>query len=90
ILTNEDPYYEDPQQIIDDIEKGVTKKKDKDYFRVFDRHEAIHTALRLAEIGDIVLITGKGAETTLMTKGERISWNDKVVIEEELQKLAVL
>jgi UDP-N-acetylmuramoyl-L-alanyl-D-glutamate--2,6-diaminopimelate ligase len=32
ILTNEDPYYEDPEQIIDDIEQGVTKKKDKNYF----------------------------------------------------------
>ena len=37
ILTNEDPYFEDPERIIDDIEKGITKKKDKEYFRIFDR-----------------------------------------------------
>lgn len=87
ILTNEDPYYEDPEQIIDDIEKGVTKKKDKNYFRIFDRREAIHKALSLAEIGDIVLITGKGAEVSMAMGKERLSWNERAVVEEELRKL---
>lgn len=89
ILTNEDPYHEDPQRIIDDIEKGVTKKKDKDYFRIFDRREAIHKALELAEIGDIVLITGKGAEETIALGDKRLPWNERSVVEEELAKLAV-
>lgn len=86
ILTNEDPFYEDPEQIIDDIEKGVTKKKDKDYFRIFDRREAIHKALCLAEIGDIVLITGKGAEETMAVGEKRLPWNERRVVEEELGK----
>lgn len=90
ILTNEDPYYEDPERIIDDIEKGVTKKKDKDYFRIFDRREAIHKALSLMEIGDIVLITGKGAEETMAIGGKRIAWNERRVIEEELSQLSSL
>jgi UDP-N-acetylmuramoyl-L-alanyl-D-glutamate--2,6-diaminopimelate ligase len=87
ILTNEDPYYEDPEQIIDDIENGVTKKKEKDYFRIFDRREAIRKALTLAEIGDIVLVTGKGAETTLATGDARFPWHERAVIEDELTKL---
>lgn len=87
ILTNEDPFYEDPEQIIDDIEVGVTKKKDKNYFRIFDRREAIHKALFLAEIGDIVLITGKGAEVTMALGDKRIAWSERQVIEEELEKL---
>jgi UDP-N-acetylmuramoyl-L-alanyl-D-glutamate--2,6-diaminopimelate ligase len=87
ILTNEDPFYEDPEQIIDDIEKGVTKKKDKNYFRIFDRREAIRKALSLAEIGDIVLVTGKGAEVTMALGSQRIAWSERQVIEEELQKL---
>lgn len=89
ILTNEDPFHEDPQQIIDDIEKGVTKKKDKDYFRIFDRRQAIHKALSFAEIGDIVLITGKGAETSMAIGDKRLSWSERVVVEEELEKLVV-
>lgn len=87
ILTNEDPFYEDPEQIIDDIEQGVTKKKDKNYFRIFDRREAIHKALSLAEIGDIVIITGKGAEVTMALGEQRVPWSERQVIEEELQKV---
>lgn len=87
ILTNEDPFHENPEQIIDDIEKGVGKKKDKYYFRIFDRREAIHKALLLAEIGDIVLITGKGAEVTMALGDKRIPWNERRVIEEELEKV---
>lgn len=87
ILTNEDPFHEDPERIIDDIEAGVTKKKDKDYFRIFDRREAIHRALAIAEIGDIVLITGKGAEVTMALGNERVPWSERQVVEEELAKL---
>lgn len=87
ILTNEDPYHEDGEKIIDEIERGVTKKKDKDYFRIFDRRQAIHKALSLAEIGDIVLITGKGAEETMAIGDERLPWKERQVIEEELETL---
>lgn len=86
ILTNEDPYYEDPERIIDEIERGVTKKRDKDYFRVFDRRSAIEKAFSLAERGDIVLVTGKGAEETMAIGNKRISWNERKVIEELLCK----
>ncbi|MBP7060530.1 MAG: UDP-N-acetylmuramoyl-L-alanyl-D-glutamate--2,6-diaminopimelate ligase [Candidatus Moranbacteria bacterium] len=87
ILTNEDPFHENGEQILDDIEQGVTKKRDKTYFRIYDRREAIHKALSMAEIGDIVLITGKGAEVTMAFGDERIPWSERQVIEEELEKL---
>jgi UDP-N-acetylmuramyl-tripeptide synthetase len=89
ILTNEDPYFEDGEKIIDNIEKGVEnyKRKDKDYFRIYDRREAIKKAISLAEIGDIVLITGKGAETSMAVGAERLPWSERRVIEEELTKV---
>lgn len=99
ILTNEDPYYEDPNQIIDDIEKGlpeslressragIVKTAGKEYFRIFDRREAITQALALANTNDIVVITGKGAEETMKIGAECIPWNDARVVREELEKL---
>lgn len=87
ILTNEDPYFEDPQKIIDDIEKGVTKKTSEHYLRIFDRRQAIRRALELAETGDIVLVTGKGAETNMALGNERLPWNERKVIEEEWAEL---
>jgi UDP-N-acetylmuramoyl-L-alanyl-D-glutamate--2,6-diaminopimelate ligase len=89
ILTNEDPYFEDGEQIISDLEKGVEnyKKRDKDYFRIYDRRQAITKALSLAEIGDIVLVTGKGAETSMAIGAERLAWSERTVIQEELVRL---
>lgn len=89
ILTNEDPYHENGERILDEIEPGVArfKREEKDYFRIYDRRAAIKKALSLAEIGDIVLITGKGAETSMAIGDERISWSERQAIEEALQTL---
>lgn len=88
ILTNEDPYYEDAEKIIDEVEKGIERKREgENFYRIFDRREAIHKALSLAETGDIVLITGKGAEETMAIGAKRIPWKERQVIEEELAKL---
>lgn len=89
ILTNEDPYHENGERILDEIELGVERfrKKDREYFRIYDRREAITKALALAEIGDIVLITGKGAETTMAIGDQRIPWEEKKVIEECLLQI---
>jgi UDP-N-acetylmuramoyl-L-alanyl-D-glutamate--2,6-diaminopimelate ligase len=56
-------------------------------WRILDRREAIRHALMLAKSGDFVVITGKGAEETMAIGQQRIPWNDKKVILEELQKL---
>lgn len=82
ILTNEDPYYEDGEQIINEIEAGLTKTRHHQYYRIYDRHEAIAKAVSLAERGDILLVTGKGAETSMAIGDQRIPWNERGIIEE--------
>src|SRR4030043_1673295 len=63
-VTNEDPYNEDPQKIIDEVFSGVLKrKKEKENaWRISDRREAIKKALQIAKPGDIMVVNGKGAE----------------------------
>lgn len=84
ILTNEDPYYEDSNQIIDDIEEGVVKTTGKEYLRIFDRREAIAKALSIASQNDIIVITGKGAEETMKIGSQVVPWNDARAVREEL------
>jgi len=87
IVTNEDPYDEDPEQIIDEVVAGIkNKEKGNNFWKITDRREAIHKALHLAKEGDFVVVTGKGAEETMAIGKERIPWNDKMVIQEELEK----
>lgn len=88
ILTNEDPYHEDPTQILDEVERGITgKEKGMNYFRIPDRREAIRKALSMLVPGDILLVTGKGAEETMAVGDARLPWNDRKVIEEELERM---
>ncbi|MDO9399617.1 MAG: UDP-N-acetylmuramyl-tripeptide synthetase [bacterium] len=88
IITNEDPYDEDPQIIIDQVAvsaKNVGKIVDKNLFKILDRREAIKKALSLAEEGDLVLITGKGNEQAMcLANGVKIPWDDRKVVREEL------
>ncbi|QQG44910.1 MAG: UDP-N-acetylmuramoyl-L-alanyl-D-glutamate--2,6-diaminopimelate ligase [Candidatus Sungiibacteriota bacterium] len=88
ILTNEDPYDENPAAIIEDIERGIPtsyKLKAKSFL---DRREAIYNALKSAQAGDTVVITGKGAEPWIMgPNNTKIPWDDRRVVREELQKL---
>lgn len=84
-LTNEDPYDENPEEILDQIESGV-KKKTKVY-KILDRREAIKKALDLARKGDTVIITGKGSESWLhLAQGKKIPWCERCVVKEVLKK----
>ncbi len=86
ILTNEDPYREDPMRIIHEIAAGVRGKRvGVDYFKILDRRKAIQKALSLARPGDIIVVTGKGAEEVMAIGVKRIPWNDRRVIEELLE-----
>jgi UDP-N-acetylmuramyl tripeptide synthase len=88
IVTNEDPYGEDPLQIINEVALGIQNKKEGDNFwKILDRRKAIKKALQLARAGDFVIVTGKGAEETMAIGDKIISWNDKRVIQEVLQEL---
>jgi len=84
ILTNEDPYDEDPGAIVDAMASGMKRTPRI----IMDRREAIHTALSLAQPGDAVLITGKGTDPYIMeANGKKTPWSDATVVREELEKL---
>ena len=88
VVTNEDPYGEDPQQIINEVFAGVSKykKENENTWRILDRRQAIKKSLQLAEVGDIVVVTGKGAEEIMAIGDKRIPWNDPKVIRKVLQE----
>ncbi|MCX7778779.1 MAG: UDP-N-acetylmuramoyl-L-alanyl-D-glutamate--2,6-diaminopimelate ligase [Patescibacteria group bacterium] len=94
ILTNEDPYDENPATIIDEIEAGFSqipnsKFQIPKYEKILDRKEAIRKALSLAKENDIVIITGKGCEPWLcLARGKKIPWDDRQIVKEECQKLS--
>jgi len=92
VVTNEDPYDDDPQIIINQVAGGAEdagKKLDKNLFKILDRREAIKKALNLAKEGDIVLITGKGSEQAIcVANGKKIKWDDREVVREELRKIS--
>jgi UDP-N-acetylmuramoyl-L-alanyl-D-glutamate--2,6-diaminopimelate ligase len=85
IITNEDPYTEDPLKIIEEIEQGITNKKK--LLKIEDRKKAIHEAINKANKNDIVLVTGKGAEENMMIGHQKIPWNDKKIIQNYLKKI---
>ncbi|KKU91552.1 MAG: UDP-N-acetylmuramoyl-L-alanyl-D-glutamate-2,6-diaminopimelate ligase [Candidatus Jorgensenbacteria bacterium GW2011_GWA1_48_11] len=91
VLTNEDPYDENPNEIIRQIENGfleatVPKCGPEDHFRVLDRRAALKHAVSLAKKGDVVVITGKGSEAWLhLARGEKIPWNERKMAEEILR-----
>lgn len=85
IITNEDPYDEDPQEIIDQIAQGV---KNKEVEKIIDRRKAIHQALKSAQDGDLVIITGKGCEPWMCVADDnKIPWDDREIVKEEFGKL---
>jgi UDP-N-acetylmuramoyl-L-alanyl-D-glutamate--2,6-diaminopimelate ligase len=89
ILTNEDPYNEDPAKILDDIEAGIKSVPypRPEVFRIIDRREAIQKAVDLMQEGDIVIGTGKGSEECIhLAKGKKIPWNEREEFEKALQE----
>lgn len=90
IVTDEDPYDEDPQEIMSAVIKGAIaggKKKEKDLFEILDRKEAIKKALEMAQPGDLVLITGKGSEQAMcLAGGKKIPWDDREIARKILRE----
>jgi len=84
ILTNEDPYDEDPRQIVEAMAAGMARAPRI----IMDRREAIAMALSLAGSDDSVLITGKGTDPYIMGPNDtKMPWSDSGVVREELRKL---
>jgi UDP-N-acetylmuramoyl-L-alanyl-D-glutamate--2,6-diaminopimelate ligase len=82
IITNEDPYDENPEQILNEIEKGISIHKP---YKIIDRKQAIKKALSLAKSGDAVVITGKGSEPWMcVANGKKILWDDREIVKQAL------
>ena len=92
IVTNEDPYDDNPQTIIDDVASGAFgagKIAGENLFSIQNRREAIHYAIKIAKDGDLILITGKGSEQKMaVANGKYIDWDDREVAREELEQVA--
>ena len=91
IICNVDPYNDRPMQIIEDVAKGAEEagaKIGKNMYCIEDRRKAIAKALKLAKKNDIVLITGKGSEQSMVIGGKKIDWDDRDVVREELKKVS--
>ena len=89
ILTDEDPYDDDPEKIVTDMKIAIEKKP---CTIIMDRREAIHTACQRAydlnRKDVVVLITGKGTDPYIMrANGQKEIWSDATVVEEELKKI---
>jgi len=83
VITNEDPYDENPTDIIEQVAAGAGDRARK----ILDRREAIREALKLAVPGDVVVVTGKGCEPWLcVAKGKKIPWDDRKIVKEEYEK----
>lgn len=90
VLTNEDPYDEDPGQILSQIKSGISNFQFpiSNLYEILDRRKAIRKALNLAKPGDVVIITGKGSEPWMcLARGRKIPWDDRQIVKEEFQKL---
>lgn len=84
ILTDEDPYDEDPEKIVREMAEGMGRKP----LVIMDRRDAIRTALKAAKPGDAVLITGKGTDPYIMRAGGvKEPWSDAQVVRDELRTL---
>ena len=82
IITSDNPRFEEPQDIINDMLAGLDQKQMKKVLSIVDRPEAIRTACMLAEKGDVILIAGKGHEDYQEIKGVKHHFDDKEVVKE--------
>jgi len=82
ILTDEDPYDENPEKIVQDVAVGIVTQRPT---IIMDRRVAIREAIKRAKTGDAVLITGKGTDPYIMGHGgSKIPWSDAKVAQEEI------
>ena len=82
IITSDNPRFEEPQDIINDMLAGLDNKQMKKVVSIVDRKEAIRTACMMAEKGDVILIAGKGHEDYQEIKGVKHHFDDKEVVRE--------
>jgi UDP-N-acetylmuramoyl-L-alanyl-D-glutamate--2,6-diaminopimelate ligase len=92
IFTEDDPRSESLNDILELMVKGATEaggRPGESFWLVPDRRQAIRKALAIAQPGDLVLLAGKGHETTLKRSGETLPWDEAAEAERALQELGV-
>ncbi|HWY37418.1 MAG TPA: UDP-N-acetylmuramoyl-L-alanyl-D-glutamate--2,6-diaminopimelate ligase [Bacteroidia bacterium] len=89
ILTSDNPRSEDPEEILNQMQKGIDPVDAKKTLRIADRREAIKTACSLAKQGDIILVAGKGHEKYQEIKGVKHPFDDFEILKETLKTLNV-
>lgn len=86
ILTNEDPYNEDPFKVIEQISEGIPPGFDNEnLYKIVDRKNAIAKAVALAESGDILMVLGKGTEVTMVLGNHKIPWDDRQAVRDAIK-----
>ena len=85
VITSDNPRYEKPEDIMDDIETGVRKTKGS-YVRITDRKEAIAYVIHHGEPGDIIVLAGKGHEDYQEIEGKKYPMDERVLIQEILRE----
>ena len=88
VITSDNPRFEEPQAIIDDIIVGM-KKTDGKYISICDRKEAIKYVIENGQPGDVIILAGKGHETYQEIKGVKHDMDERVLIREILEELDV-
>ena len=89
ILTSDNPRDEDPEEILNQMEKGINPVDVKKTLRISDRKEAIKTACSLSQSGDIILIAGKGHEKYQEVKGVKYPFDDFEIFKETIKTLGI-
>lgn len=86
ILTSDNPRFEDPQKIIQEMYEGVALENRKKVFQMVDRREAIEFACRMAKPGDVILLVGKGHEPYQEIQGVKHPFDDKEIVAKNLNQ----
>ena len=89
ILTSDNPRTEDPEEILNQMQKGINPTDVKKTLRITDRREAIKTACQLSNAGDIILIAGKGHEKYQEIKGVKHDFDDYEIFKETIKLLGI-
>ena len=85
VITSDNPRFEEPQAIIDDIKTGIGKTDGK-YVEICDRKEAIRYVIEHGEPGDIIVLAGKGHEDYQEIRGKKYPMDERVLIEDILKE----
>jgi UDP-N-acetylmuramoyl-L-alanyl-D-glutamate--2,6-diaminopimelate ligase len=86
VLTSDDPFSENPEKIIFEVQEGIPRAEGENFLVEVDRRKAIHYACANAQKGDTVLIAGKGCEQFQVVGNKKIPWDDREISRKSLEK----